>query len=149
MSEETGLPEDPSTWPLWQELSPHAFQLLDHALSGLQPDLLAGHETDVGASARLAARYLAATASYGQAMERLEQVLALARRTIADDHPGTLTARHEVARMVAEQGRLGEAEVAFREVLAATVRVLGGDHPSTLVTKRSLEKLLLRRDEPA
>jgi hypothetical protein len=143
---ETGMPEDPARWPLWQALTPHAFHLLDLALPDSKSATLTGRETDIAYCAWLAARYLRARASYSQALGRLEQVLALDRHVHGDDHPDTLAARHEVARVMAEQGRYAGAEALYREVQEVKTHVLGDEHPSTLATKRALNDLLGRQN---
>jgi Tetratricopeptide repeat/Domain of unknown function (DUF4062)/NB-ARC domain len=54
-------------------------------------------------------------------------------RTLGQDHPSTLTARHNIARMLAYGDRWPDSEVAFREVLEIRRRVCGDGHPDTLV----------------
>ncbi len=76
---------------------------------------------------------------WGEAEEAYREVLEAERRVLGDDHPDTLTTRHELAWAVALQlGRWKEAEAAYREVLEARRRVLGDDHPDTLATRHAL-----------
>lgn len=66
------------------------------------------------------------------------EVLEQTRRTLGNEHPHTLTARHNWASVVAEQRRWEEAEAGFRDVLKGQRRVLGNDHPDTLATRHNL-----------
>ena len=58
---------------------------------------------------------------------------------LGPDHPGTLVARHNIARWRGESGDVAGALAALQEVLDDRVRVLGPDHPSVLTTSRNLE----------
>jgi len=63
------------------------------------------------------------------------------QHVLGDDHPDTLSTRHELATVIARQGRLEEAGTAFRGVLEATERVLGIDHSSTAITRQALGRV--------
>jgi thioredoxin-like negative regulator of GroEL len=67
------------------------------------------------------------------------------QHVLGDDHPDTLSTRHELASMIAWQGRLEEAETAFRDILEAEQRVLGDNHPDTLSTRHELATVIARQ----
>jgi tetratricopeptide (TPR) repeat protein len=84
---------------------------------------------------------MVARSKYPEAEEELHDVIAK-RQGRVPDHPDSLEARHELARISAIEGNQAEALTQFRDVLAAKMRVLGPDHPSTVVTQREIESLL-------
>lgn len=138
-SAESGLPEQPPRWSLWQVLVPHALEALD-LLDGV-PD--AGEDVwrDATLAAYMSARHLAATGAYAQADAAYHDVLHARERVLGADHPDTLNARYGIARMAAARGRYDDAEAAYRQVLQARERVLGADHPDTLNARYGLARI--------
>ncbi|MGH3378291.1 MAG: tetratricopeptide repeat protein [Actinoallomurus sp.] len=138
-SEESGLPEQPARWPVWQVLVPHALEVLD-LLDGVPG---AGEDAwrDATQAAYMGARHLAATGAYGQAEAAYGDVLRARERVLGADHPDTLNARYGLARMAAARGRYDDAEAAYRQVLNARERVLGADHPDTLNARYGLARI--------
>jgi hypothetical protein len=65
------------------------------------------------------------------------------------DHPDTLAARHDIARMLAARGDHAGAEAKFRDVFAARLRVLGADHPGTLDTRHCIAGEMAARGDLA
>jgi hypothetical protein len=63
---------------------------------------------------------------------------------LGDEHPATLAARDNLARVTGLQGRHREAEPMFREVLAEQEKLLGGQHPDTVRTRARLERITAR-----
>jgi hypothetical protein len=57
---------------------------------------------------------------------------------LGDEHPDTLTTRHELAGVQRARGRLAAAEAEYRAVLDARRRVLGEEHPDTLASRWAL-----------
>ncbi len=139
-SPQGGEPESPSTWSLWEALTPHVAYLLvevtDHP----------GAAEDVASAANSAARFLGARGRYQEAEQLFRQVLAVRERVLGDAHPDTLATRNEVAWMLGKQGRYEEAEEHYRKVLAARVRVLGDAHPDTLATRSAVAWMLEERN---
>ena len=72
-------------------------------------------------------------------MER--EVLAVRKRVLGAEHPGTLTTATNLATCLLEQGRHAEAEGMLRAVLAVEMRVLGAEHPGTLSSFEVLKGL--------
>jgi hypothetical protein len=70
----------------------------------------------------------------------LHDVLAR-RQPRIPDHPDSLAARHEIARILAVRGNISEALTEFQDVLGTKIRILGPDHPSTVLTVHEIESL--------
>jgi Tetratricopeptide repeat/NB-ARC domain len=140
---ETGLPEDPAMWPMWQALAPHAFHVFQ-AVTSCQdcPDEAA---TAAANAARFAARYQQAQGLYPQAESVQQAVLTLRLRVLGSDHPDTLGIRYEIASLKAVQGHHAEAEAEYRDVLAAELPVLGPDDPATLYTRHEIASVMDER----
>jgi len=130
---ETGLPEDPPVWPLWQLLAPHAIHVFDSVTTA--PAWADEVAVAAAAAAYWAARYQTARGLHVQAEAMLRRVLAIQEEALGAEHPDTLNSRHAVAWVTAERGDHAGAEAEYREVLAAELRVLGPDHPYTRVTE--------------
>jgi hypothetical protein len=85
---------------------------------------------------------------YKPAEELLQQVAADRRRTLGEEHLGTLKAMSNLANLRSMQGRLQEAEELSRRILAIRRRVLGPQHPDTLSSMTSLANVLASRGQP-
>jgi tetratricopeptide (TPR) repeat protein len=68
---------------------------------------------------------------YREAQPLREQVLALRRQVLGEDHPHTATAYHNLAFNVHGQGRYAEAAKGLAKALAIYRKALGEDHPNT------------------
>ena len=60
---------------------------------------------------------------------------------LGEDHPNTLVAMSNVARLYGYQGRYAEAEPLFLATLEAQRRVLGDGHPNTLISMGNLSEI--------
>ena len=65
-------------------------------------------------------------------------MLAVHKRVLGPDHPGTHISAVNLAASLSGQGKHAEAERINREVLAMYKRVLGPEHPETLMTAANL-----------
>ena len=137
---QTGLPEDPQKWPVWQSLTPHAFYLLDS--SAADKRFPAQTRKDAAYAAYLAARYRAEHGSYAEAEDRFRLIMEIQAEVLGAEHPSTLATRYEIARTMAERGDNAGAEAEFRAVLDARTRVLGAEHPSTLATRHEIALIM-------
>ncbi|WP_203854886.1 tetratricopeptide repeat-containing protein, partial [Dactylosporangium siamense] len=133
-AEQTGRPADPAAWPWWRALTPHATHLLgQHAI---HPD---PHITTTAChAADLTGRALHAQGNYPRAATTLHAVLDIRRRVLGEDHPDTLTTRHNLAGVWRDQGDRQRAAAEYQAVLDLLWRVLGEDHPETLTTRHRL-----------
>ncbi|MFG2925594.1 tetratricopeptide repeat protein [Streptomyces sp. NPDC048305] len=137
---EIGLPEEPEAWPVWELLSPHALYLGRHvtADSGLEEEArLSGAET-----VELAARYLQALGLFGQACKEYETVLAVRRRYLGDEHPDTLSIRHNLASAHHDLGDLSRARAGYEAVWGLWTRAGGEDHLHALLARHELARVL-------
>ena len=137
-TEETGLPEDPASWPVWQLLVPHGVYVFEALTSGADyPDTAVEH---AAYAAGMAARYQAAQGLHSQSEAMQRAALAARLRVQGPDHPDTLATRHQVAYEMAGLGDHAGALAEFRDVLAAWLRVLGPDDPNTLGTRHEVAR---------
>jgi tetratricopeptide (TPR) repeat protein len=146
-AEETGLPEDPSMWPMWQVLEPHATYVFETLTS------CADCENDAAEAAAYAAymvgRYQYALGLYSQADSTLKAVLPVQEKVLGADDPSTLDTRFEIAVLMAAQGDHAGAEAELREVLAARLRVLGADNQAVLTTRHEIAVEMAERGDHA
>jgi non-specific serine/threonine protein kinase/serine/threonine-protein kinase len=75
---------------------------------------------------------------YADALPHLERSLQLRTDLLGEDHPDTLTTKHDLAELFRLQKKLDRAEVLHREALEGRTRALGPDDPSTLQSKNDL-----------
>ncbi|MFF9078772.1 tetratricopeptide repeat protein [Streptomyces rubiginosohelvolus] len=138
--DEIGLPEEPAAWPVWELLSPHALYLARHVTAGSQLGAearLSGAET-----VELAARYLQALGLFQQACQEYETVLAVRRRYLGDDHPDTLSIRHNLASAHHDLGDLPRARAGYEAVWSLRTRTQGEDHLHALLARHELARVL-------
>ena len=137
-AKETGLPEDPATWPMWQLLVPHAVYVFDALTSGTDADYSDSTVEQAAYAAGMAARYQADQGLHSQSAVVQRAVLAARLRVLGPDHPSTLATRHNVASEMAELGDHDGALAEYRDLLAARLPLLGPDDPSTLTTRHEI-----------
>ncbi|MDQ1041819.1 tetratricopeptide repeat protein [Streptomyces sp. V4I2] len=133
-------PEEPAHWPAWQLLAPHTLELARQAGAdtGLDPPVrLAGMD-----SAELGARYLQSQGMFEQACQQLEQVLAVRRRLLGEDHPETLSAGHNLAGALHDLGHLAPARTAYARIWVARQQLQGAEHGDTLTARHELARVL-------
>ncbi|MEO8552736.1 MAG: tetratricopeptide repeat protein, partial [Kofleriaceae bacterium] len=63
------------------------------------------------------------------AQVRYEAALALARRELGNDHPGTMSTLNQLGNLYKQQGKFADARKALEEVVASRERLVGKDHP--------------------
>jgi hypothetical protein len=124
---ETAIPEDtelPGTWPACALLLPHAQVALADDSDGM---------------ARIAT-YLGSSGNFAAARDLQRRALD-ARELILDaEHPGSLTARHQLAFWTGAAGYRAEARDLFAGLLPVEERVLGPEHTDTLATRHQLAR---------
>ena len=114
-----------SSWPLCNQLLPHALACAD---------LIERHQMAFHEAARLlndVGYYLYNRAQYVEAEPLLRRALEIWERVLGPDHPYTATSLNNLAGLYYSQGKLTEAEPLFRRALEIRERVLGRDHPDT------------------
>ena len=75
----------------------------------------------------------------------LRKVLVMQKRVLREEHPDTLTFRHNLPSSLSHQGNHAESEEIQREVLAVRKRVLKVEHPNTLKAANNLASSLSRQ----
>ena len=122
---EEAIPGDtdlPGTWPVCAALLPHAQAALGDDSDGM---------------ARIA-DYLGSSGSYAPARDLQRRVHDARKRVLGPEHPGTLAARHQLARWTGHAGNPAGAQDLFTALLPLLERVLGPEHPDTLITRHQL-----------
>jgi tetratricopeptide (TPR) repeat protein len=75
--------------------------------------------------------------------ERLfQEVLAIRRKLLGDEHQDVATSLHNLARVLYDEGRYPEAETMFGDVVARRRQLLGDEHPSVATSVHSLGLVL-------
>ena len=124
---------NPTDWPRWRSLVPHASALLTWLAIHLDADILT---VLIGVCER-ASDALRRCGGPSTAESLARSSLAASVR-LGEGHPATLIARHRLLQVMGEQGRNKEAEEQYRELLGDQQRVLGDMHPDTLITRHDL-----------
>ncbi|QYC39466.1 Regulatory protein AfsR [Nonomuraea coxensis DSM 45129] len=130
------LPDDPArpeSWPRYALLLPH----IRTALRAFSPGM------------DKAARYLGASGNHRTARALFMEICEALTATFGQEHPSTLTARHELARWT---GELGDAEAArgqYAALLPVRERVQGPEHPDTLAVRHELARWTGELGDPA
>jgi tetratricopeptide (TPR) repeat protein len=139
-SEDTGSPDDPAKWPIWQTLAPHAL----HVFQSLIRDTVDPDQEVVFAAyaASLAAQYQAEQGLSAAAQAIQQGVLAVRQQVLGADHPDTIDARYQIAQALRMQGKYACAIVVYRDVLEAQRRILGPDHPAALATQHNVAAVM-------
>ena len=130
------LPDDtasPGSWPVFSALLPHAYAAL----------------TDNSAGMAQIANYLAFSGSYAAARDLQRQVLDARERLLGQEHPDTLTTRHNLARWTGQAGDPAAARDLYAELLPVRERVLGPEHRHTLANRHSLASSTGEAGDPA
>ncbi|MEU3979064.1 tetratricopeptide repeat protein [Streptomyces sp. NPDC026672] len=132
-------PDEPEAWPAWQLLAPHASGLLELLATSVDIDREAART--LARAAQGSADYFGALGMYERAEAEYRAVLDVQRLVIGEDHPDTLTTRHNLAYTLRDRGLLDQAETVYQGVLAARRRILGEGHQKTLVTRNQLARV--------
>lgn len=83
----TGSPEDPSAWPMWRWLAPHAGHIF--ATMSALPACADNATESASYAAYLASRYIASQGLYAAAEAEFRDILAIRLRALGPDHPDT------------------------------------------------------------
>jgi tetratricopeptide (TPR) repeat protein len=135
LSDAMGSPDEPSTWPQWQAVTPHALHVLETMLG-------AGHHSEAAVAVSTYAADMAANYQANQGLIRPAEathrtVLQVRMHTLGTDHPDTIKTRHFIARRLSERADFAAAEAEYRSVFDAMRRVLGPEHPDTLTVQHN------------
>nr|BEK71182.1 hypothetical protein KPHV_84090 [Kitasatospora purpeofusca] len=127
------------TWPEHEYTAPDLTAVLranTDTLATLAGDLL--WQTNGHLILFATGKSLTAAGLIGTSVTHWQHLTADAERLLGANHPGTLTARGNLASSYGRAGRTAEAIVLEERVLADRERLLGGDHPDTLTARGNL-----------
>ena len=122
------------------QLVAHALTIWTIALphSGNDAPLVPEQLAHCAEMANWAVAHLTVTADLSRATHIGAQVLAECEQFLGTDHPGTLTARHNLATAYASAGKLAKAIPLYKQTLIGRKRELGAEHSDTLTTRGNL-----------
>ena len=132
-----GDPQQPATWPQWQELVPHGIALADN-----QP--AAEHD-----AAKLMAilnpmcLFLLSAGFPQQSLDLATRAVAVSASHLDADDINTLTARGAQVSSLQAAGRSSDAIALGEPLVSDFERVLGPSHPDTLIAKEDLARAYL------
>lgn len=131
------VPRDPianvAGWPRWNVLLPHVDALIDSHRPEANP-------RDLWRVAEQAATYRLFQGQTGIAITQLEWVLSERQQLLGDDHPETVTSRHNLASAYQTVGRSSDAIQMHERALTDFRRLFGEEHPDTLASMNNLAR---------
>jgi tetratricopeptide (TPR) repeat protein len=129
-------PGMPAEWERWREMLPHLFATLERATAlKVKPRLLQAYLLNQ------AGLFLDNQGRYGEAEPLYQQVLAIMRERLGEQHPHTATILNNLAALYQAQGRYDEAEPLYQQALAIRKAQLGEQHPDTAASLNNLAGL--------
>ncbi|WP_436535172.1 caspase, EACC1-associated type [Actinoplanes sp. HUAS TT8] len=139
----TAVPEDPvgnvAGWARWNQLLPHVDALIEQRRPDMRP-------ADLLNLAEQAATYRLFQGETGTAVTHFEWILGEWKAFLGEDHPDTLTARHNLASAYQIAGRLDDAIELHEQALDAFRRLFGEDTPETLASMNNLARAYAAAD---
>ncbi|KAM3100088.1 CHAT domain-containing protein [Phormidesmis sp. 146-12] len=78
---------------------------------------------------------------FNEAIPLAEQVLAIHKRILGENHPYVDTSLNNLAMLYQRQGRYAEAEPLFKQALELNKRLLGENHPTVAISLNNLAVL--------
>jgi tetratricopeptide (TPR) repeat protein len=127
---------DPTAWPEYTELLPHALAVIDHASAhGIEADATTWLLQEAGV-------YLWQRAEHQQARALHERALAIDEARLGKDHPDTVQSLNNLALVLADQGDLDGARTLLERALTIFEGRLGPDHPDTANSLNNLAGVL-------
>ncbi|GGK74978.1 tetratricopeptide repeat protein [Mangrovihabitans endophyticus] len=125
------LPSDvnaPSTWDRWVLAVPHCTRVAEHATAWhVRGTVIARLRHRLG-------KYLLSRGDYAHAGPLLESAVIEHQAVAGADHPETLAAMNDHARLLVDTGRLDEGLRLHEAALRARHRILGPVHSDTLIS---------------
>jgi tetratricopeptide (TPR) repeat protein len=127
-------PDDVRTWPIWDNLRPHAARSLENI----------GEDADTDAAYLMnqLALLLYAKAIYAEAELLYRQALAIDEKSYGSEHPSVAIRLNNLAQLLKTTNRLAEAEPLSRRAASIMVHSLGLEHPKTKTVLRVYQGIL-------
>jgi tetratricopeptide (TPR) repeat protein len=125
--------EEPGSWPLCAQLTPHVLALRDARLDEFAdwPGLL-----------NLAGGYFYGRAVYSQAAPLFRDALAICEKTLGPEHARTATSLNNIGRVLISEGDFTAARPLVERALAIYEKALGPGHPDTAPCLNNFARLL-------
>ncbi|PCD44537.1 hypothetical protein AU210_003613 [Fusarium oxysporum f. sp. radicis-cucumerinum] len=115
---------------VWRQYLPHAIKLLEQAEDNWSEELC-----EVG---YWVGRCLLVDGRVTEAVELLEDVVAIRKKTLTESHPDRLASQHELAGAYRANGQIKEAVKLLEDVVAVKEITLAENHPSRLASQHAL-----------
>jgi hypothetical protein len=125
-------PRDPSSWPVFRMLLPHAQAALTADTYGM---------------ARVAS-YLGYSGNFAAACDLCRTVLEARQQLSGPEHPDTKAALADLAHWTGEAGDPGGARDQYAALLPTLEQVPGSEHPETLAARGNLARWTGRAGDP-
>ncbi len=122
---------EPSHWPFYRELVPHAIALLEYTPPDKETEATSLLMHNVGV-------FLRTQGMLESAVTYLERAASFAERILGPYHVKTLAIRNDLARTHADAWSLDLAITQLESTLQDRIRVLGADDPSALESRNEL-----------
>ena len=133
--------DDPMTWPLCSQLTPHLL-----ALRGVVPPDAFGVRSWPDLLNRASA-YFNGRGAYSQAAQLTRDALAIAEKVLGPEHPEMAHSLNNLAILLRMQGDFAGAQMFYERALAVHERAFGPEHPDTASCLNNLGILLaIQRD---
>ncbi len=127
--------DDVRTWPVWDDLRPHAAQVVALADS-------AGLTKPTAGLMNQLALLLISKALYDEAEPMMRRALAIDEQSFGTEHPNVARDLNNLAQLLKDTNRLSEAEPLMRRALAIAEQSFGPEHPSVAIGLNNLASLL-------
>jgi tetratricopeptide (TPR) repeat protein len=127
---------NPKSWPLCNQLTPHLF-----AQQATSPDatLRTANWADL---LDRAGQYFHGRAAYPQAVRAHCEALIIREEVLGPEHPDTAASLNNLASLLYAQGDLAGARLLYERALAILEKVLGPEHPVSAINLANLGSLL-------
>jgi tetratricopeptide (TPR) repeat protein len=132
----TDAHEDPQSWPLCAQLTPHALALWQASPEGSSAS---AEWADV---LNRVGQFFHGRAYYSEAIELLHASAEIRERVFGPNHPDTSISIHNIALVLRDQGNLEGARTLYERVLQIRETALGPNDPRTAIALNSLAGVL-------
>ncbi|KAI8648856.1 NB-ARC domain-containing protein [Fusarium sp. Ph1] len=117
---------------IWRQYLPHALRVLNRAVSD--------ESKEVCELGFWVGRCLLVDGRMREAVKRLEHVVAIRKKTLAENHPSRLASQHNLARAYQANGQIEKAVDLLEHVVAIQEKILAENHPDRLASQHELAR---------
>jgi tetratricopeptide (TPR) repeat protein len=127
--------DDVRTWPVWDQLRPHAAVVVQQADA-------AAISTPTARLMSHLSLLLKTKALYDEAEPLVRRALEIDQQAFGENHPKVAIRLNNLAQLLQDTDRLAEAEPLMRRVLQIDQQAFGEDHPGIAIDLNNLAALL-------